>query len=243
MPPADAKPPRELAPKEYVVQSGDSLSKIAARHGLSTRELAELNNLQDPNKIRVGQKLVLPGYAAPAPKRDKPSPAPKRTPSPGAGEYVVQKGDTLSGIAKKLGVKTADLRALNAIEGDKILEGQKLVVPAGVRPSETRAASVPAAPAAPAPEPPPLSVVEPVPMVPAPAEPPPVTLTPAPAAPPTPTLGAARQPIQYPVSKGETVDSIARVFMVSPEAIRKLNNLPDGTDVREGMRILIPVAP
>ena len=50
----------------YVVKPGDMLSKIAAAHGIKTAELKELNNIVDVNKIRVGQKLILPDYSKPS---------------------------------------------------------------------------------------------------------------------------------------------------------------------------------
>jgi competence protein ComEC len=43
------------------VQSGDTLSAIAARYGISTEALAEANSIADPNSISVGQVLVIPG--------------------------------------------------------------------------------------------------------------------------------------------------------------------------------------
>ena len=44
----------------YVVQSGDSLSKIASRLGVSARALQDLNGITNPNQIYVGQKLKVP---------------------------------------------------------------------------------------------------------------------------------------------------------------------------------------
>lgn len=45
---------------EYVIKPGDSLSRIALKHGISSRALAEENGITDPNKIRVGQVLKIP---------------------------------------------------------------------------------------------------------------------------------------------------------------------------------------
>ena len=47
------------ATKEYVVQSGDSLGKIAYSNYINVRQLKELNGLTD-NNIRIGQKLKIP---------------------------------------------------------------------------------------------------------------------------------------------------------------------------------------
>ncbi len=43
------------------IQPGDTLSKIAARHGVSVADLAKVNGITDPNHIRTGQSLVIPG--------------------------------------------------------------------------------------------------------------------------------------------------------------------------------------
>ncbi len=43
----------------YTVRRGDTLSSIAARHGMSVTELASLNGLRNRNQIRVGQRLRL----------------------------------------------------------------------------------------------------------------------------------------------------------------------------------------
>lgn len=41
----------------YTVKSGDTLSGIAAKYGTTYQKLAQLNNIADPNKIYVGQKI------------------------------------------------------------------------------------------------------------------------------------------------------------------------------------------
>lgn len=45
---------------EHVVGPGESLSAIAAAYGVSVRAIVEANNLQNPNQLRVGQKLFIP---------------------------------------------------------------------------------------------------------------------------------------------------------------------------------------
>jgi len=46
--------------KLYIVQKGDTLTKIAKRHGLTLRALLDANDIADPDKIYVGQKLRIP---------------------------------------------------------------------------------------------------------------------------------------------------------------------------------------
>ncbi|MDE3090992.1 MAG: LysM peptidoglycan-binding domain-containing protein [Chloroflexota bacterium] len=47
-------------PMTYVVASGDTLAKIAARFGVTVSALAAANNIQDPGKIRTGMVLTIP---------------------------------------------------------------------------------------------------------------------------------------------------------------------------------------
>lgn len=54
------KPQATVGPhKEYVVQSGDTLSLVAEAFGTSVRQIREMNNLKNDN-LRVGQKLKVP---------------------------------------------------------------------------------------------------------------------------------------------------------------------------------------
>lgn len=247
--PPHQPPSRTEVPEigSYRVQNGDSLERIARRFGLGARELAELNNIKDVNRIRIGQILLIPGHsgvAEPAPKPAAPKPpSPRAEPKPSVpltagGEYVVQSGDYLGKIASKHGVKIRDLREINQLKNDLIRPGQKLVIPAGGKPSAAEPAPAPApAPVPPAPAPTPdAPVVEPAPVAPvAPA----VTAPPAPA--PAPNLTAARM-VDYPVTRGETLDSIAKAFLVSPDSIRSVNNLAPGEEPAEGRTIRIPIA-
>ena len=52
--------PPDVISTTYTVVSGDVLYEIAVRHGTTPNALIELNNLVDPNRIEVGQVLLLP---------------------------------------------------------------------------------------------------------------------------------------------------------------------------------------
>ena len=45
----------------HVVQSGQTLSSIAGRYGVSASSIAKANGISDPNRIRIGQTLTIPG--------------------------------------------------------------------------------------------------------------------------------------------------------------------------------------
>lgn len=59
------KPPSEKNENEedftYTIQQGDTLSKIAKKHGTSVQKLAQKNNIDDPDRIVEGRDLVIPG--------------------------------------------------------------------------------------------------------------------------------------------------------------------------------------
>jgi murein DD-endopeptidase MepM/ murein hydrolase activator NlpD len=110
----------ELAGDGHRVRAGDRLSKLARTYGVSVRALAEANGLEVPYVIYVGQLLRIPGHGASA----EPVLAT-------LGErYVVQRGDTLSGIARRIDVPLVELAAANQIESPyQLYAGQKLRLP------------------------------------------------------------------------------------------------------------------
>lgn len=52
--------PSTQGPRSYTVLRGDFLYDIARRHGTTTQILVELNAIPNPNRIEVGQVIVLP---------------------------------------------------------------------------------------------------------------------------------------------------------------------------------------
>lgn len=49
----------------FVVKRGDSLYSIAKRFGVSAQELSYINSLSDPDRLTIGQTLVIPGDSSP----------------------------------------------------------------------------------------------------------------------------------------------------------------------------------
>lgn len=249
--PEPAKLPKTTETTEYMVRSGDSVAGIAKQYGIAQSEIIELNKISDPNKLRVGQKLLLPGQLTikaapvkPASKVKAVEPAKSATPAswqasfeteapivPATGnEHVVQKGDSLSKVAKKYGTTVSALREVNKLSSDKLLVGQKLLISSASGP--LAAAPAVAASAAPAAAP----VTE------APIAPPPAETTPAivPAEPAAPAKPVASSGIKHTVQPKEDLNSIAQLYAVTVEEVVELNQLGTNRTVQVGQRLNIP---
>ncbi|MCB9680370.1 MAG: LysM peptidoglycan-binding domain-containing protein [Alphaproteobacteria bacterium] len=128
--PAKAAPSTPTAepvkrPTTYTVRSGDALSEIAERTGVSMADLQRFNGVTDPSRIQVGQTLRL---TAPEGQAAAPAAAAAKTTT-----YTVRSGDTLSEIAARFGVSVADLVRWNGLkDASAVRAGQslKLVEPA-----------------------------------------------------------------------------------------------------------------
>ena len=97
---------KQIPDRHYTVRKGDALSRIAARYGLTQRQLIASNGLRNPNHIRIGQRLKLP-------MAQDPSAVEAALNYPGAkaarGIVRVRPGDTLSEIASRHGISTGEL--------------------------------------------------------------------------------------------------------------------------------------
>lgn len=118
--PHDERSTKQKPDVSYKVRRGDSLSKIARRFKVRTRELVVINGLRSQHKIRIGQVLKLPSAAK---KQLKGA----HQVAQNATFYTVRKGDRLSVIARKSGVSEANLLSLNKLKNKNYLYvGQKL---------------------------------------------------------------------------------------------------------------------
>lgn len=108
----------------HIVQSGESLSSIAAKYGIPASALASANGINDPNLLFTGATLRID---------DKPAPTPGTgSGSSGGGTHTVVAGDTLSTIARQYGVSMSDIIASNGISDPSLIyAGQQLSVPGG----------------------------------------------------------------------------------------------------------------
>ncbi len=105
----------------YTVKSGDTLSGIATRHGVTVGQLKEWNGLNN-NNIKAGQVLKVKATAS----STAPTPA-------SSGEYVtytVKSGDSFYSIAKNYpGISAQNIMDFNGLTSSKLKPGMKIRIP------------------------------------------------------------------------------------------------------------------
>ena len=104
-----------FATTSVTVTDGDTLSSIARRHGVSTAELVAWNDIDDPDRIFVGEVIFLT--------------APPDTDATGVASHVVSAGDTLTLIAARYGASVGAIAEANGLSDvDFIRVGQQLTI-------------------------------------------------------------------------------------------------------------------
>lgn len=194
----------------HTVKSGETVRALAARFGLSQKELMRLNGLKDPTKLRAGAVVKYPVAAAISEEADgggveagdeSAAASPEDLLPADWQWHAVQRGESLSQIAARYGQDRRSLEQVNALpSGAFIHEGLRLKIPP------------PGAPVASAEQ-----VVA-----------------------PRPAEGADHSVLAYTVQKEDTVDSLAETFATTPAILRKLNRLAPEEPLLYGSRIVVP---
>jgi murein DD-endopeptidase MepM/ murein hydrolase activator NlpD len=114
----------------HVVAAGETLSKIARHYHKPVSEIIKANNLQANATLNVGDRLVIPGAAAPAAKASAPAPAAQAKPAVSAvvnqnesASVVTPAPDTLDKDAAKLAEGTGALPKFRWPANGRIIAG------------------------------------------------------------------------------------------------------------------------
>ncbi len=98
----------------YTISKGDTLSTIAAKYGMKTKDLMGMNQLEKNAKIRIGKKLLVP-----FPQEIIDAIA--------SGEYKVKEGDTLISIARKFNLSPKEVAKFNDLKSTAVLRVGKTI--------------------------------------------------------------------------------------------------------------------
>jgi membrane-bound lytic murein transglycosylase D len=128
------EPPKPIPWLVHTVQEGDTVSDVARRYGVRTRDVLDINHLHWRSLLAIGQPLLVP-VAADTPVLAATNPEPQFVPEAAAVPAVtqlrlhrVQSGESLWSIARQYGVRMAELRLWNRLADPMLRPDQELVV-------------------------------------------------------------------------------------------------------------------
>jgi lysozyme len=232
----------QLATNEVVVKPGDTLTKIANDYHVSVQSIASHNGIEDPNLIVAGRVLVIPSAT-------------------GDVRHEVSPGDSVTSIATTYNSTAAEIIARNNLTNPNLIRiGQVLIVPRpGPVVTTTAAPTTTVAPVAPPVTLPPATASAPTTTVPTNAVAATTTITTTTVAAPTTTGAPTPTPTTPPgtiprvtvpsggvvstmwvVQSGDTIQSIADKFSLSPRRLASANALNEGDALIPGQRIYVP---
>jgi len=238
-PPAASVPPGQpQGGTTYVIQDGDTLGKIAEKHGIERKALLEANRLSEGQPIYIGETLMIPGSVVantpptiPAPpvptgntaETHKPTPPAKQESlvvgdtnkpaapaAPASKTHTVAKGDTLTSLAKRYGTTVESLKSANGLRNDTISLGQTLKLPAAKAGNGQNTAKAPEQNGEFQYDNPLLKGNE--------------------------TYG------YYTVVKGDNLYALARDFFTTMSELQRINKLGSSTVIRPGDELIVPTA-
>jgi LysM repeat protein len=199
----------------HIVQPGETFNAIARIYSVNPKSLLEWNNIPNPEKIKVCDKLWLSPQGAGKPAAVQ---------ADNNNYHVVQKGETLVGIARKYNLTEARIRRLNNFppSGTVVIQpGQKILIAEPTGNTGTGGGTG-------ATKPSPISN----------------TQQPSGYVPPVATPGAAGR-LVYKTQKGETLNSVAWKFGYTTPYFKHMNknaipaNVSDDAVIPEGMAFIV----
>jgi LysM repeat protein/soluble lytic murein transglycosylase-like protein len=142
------------APTSYVVQAGDTLTDVAAQFNLSTRQLADRNDLKVTSNLMTGTRLNLVERDETVSSKNKDSSKNKESSSKAVEnssspasisteDYKIKRGDTLAKVASRNNISVFDLAKLNGVPVSlELRTGDTLSVPAAAQTNDSETSKV-----------------------------------------------------------------------------------------------------
>jgi murein DD-endopeptidase MepM/ murein hydrolase activator NlpD len=116
-----------------IVGTSDTLEILARRYNVTPAAILQANGYKGPRALSPGQQLIIPrpGAVAAAPAMTAPPSKPVAVAASPSSIHVVNRGDTLMGVARRNHITAGELAKANGLEASaKLRIGMKLTVPA-----------------------------------------------------------------------------------------------------------------
>ena len=222
---AEKTAPPEKSRKTYVIGERDTITLIAKKHGIPREELMSANGLREGQQIYIGDSLIIPeplkGGSIAESDTVKKAKDSKPSSTSGGKVYTVQKGDTLTRIARNHSTTVATIKSSNKLKSDFLSVGQRLNI-SGSPSTQTTLVNTSTKPETSQPKQDNKGGVG------------------APA-----NVGELREGETYglyTVEKGDTLYSLARDFFTSPTEIQRLNSLGKSVTIHPGQDLVVPTS-
>lgn len=211
-PEAAASTPKKADVGTHIVRAGDTVWGLARSYGTTVSSIVKANDLGQSAIIRIGQRLTIVATSSSAPSS---SPATTET---AAGTHRVVAGDTVWDLARTYGSSVSAIVKANGLSAAATIRiGQQLSIPGASLPGSSTAITVANV----------KDVVS--------------------DASGDPKLATGKnldefggESVQYTVSSGDTISTIASQFSVSADVIVKANGIKNPALITVGQQITIP---
>jgi murein DD-endopeptidase MepM/ murein hydrolase activator NlpD len=197
---------------DYTVKPGESLWTIAQNYHVSLRELSTINNLEDEEKLSIGQIIKIPITSRSKDSTAKDVDNNEEEIQYNWIEHIVESGENISLIAQKYHMPIETICKLNNIdEGDYVFPGQRIKIKAiekaeGISVADSNITNEEK-----------KEVIE-----------------------NSVTSEEELKPVHYTVQSGDTLWSIAKKYGVSMEGIVAVNYLSNKNVLSVGQQLEIP---
>ena len=225
---------RSTGASTHVVKSGDTVYRLSKEYKIPVGELIRLNGLSSSGALKAGQRLQLrspaPTAAAPASSSVASTDDGRRRdshtiPVKASGvtvQHVIAQGDTLSSLARRYSVSLSSIEKANpGLSPSRLRLGQQVTIPGAQSqniPVPTKLVTRDDGRVL-APQPDPLGVN---------------------IADISRSLQGERPRTGYRVRRGDTVESVAREFLMSPGDLRALNRMGPMDRLHDGQYLIVP---
>jgi LysM repeat protein len=123
----------------HLISPGETLSRIALTYNVTVQQIAQANNIVNPDLILAGDTLSIPCPVPATPGAPVATAVTGGTTTTGPFTYIVEPGDNLYRISLRYGVSMAALMQANGLTPatiNQIYAGQQLYIPAAAVPAQ-----------------------------------------------------------------------------------------------------------